>query len=58
MNEKEIKILLDLIDREIDNLNSVKSRVNKKSHWEEQILFLEELKEKLKTKIEYGDSDT
>lgn len=41
MNEKEIKILLDLIDREIDNLNSVKSRVNKKSHWEEQILFLE-----------------
>jgi hypothetical protein len=58
MNEKEIKILLDLIDREIVNLNSVKSRVNKKSHWEEQILFLEELKEKLKTKIEYGDSDT
>lgn len=58
MNEKEIKILLELIGREINNLNSVKSRVNKKSHWEIEILFLEELKEKLKTKIEYGDSNT
>jgi hypothetical protein len=58
MNEKELKILLELIDREINNLNSVKDRVNKKTHWEEQIVFLDELKEKLKTKIEYGDTNS
>jgi hypothetical protein len=54
MKEEELKILFDLIDREIDNFISVRDRVNKKEYWEEKIHSLEDIKEKLKTKIEYG----
>ncbi len=53
MSEKEIEVLIDLIDREINNYISVKNRVNKKEDWEKRIIFLEDIREKLKTKIEY-----
>lgn len=52
MNNKEFKILCELIDIEIATLVDVKERVNKKHYWEKRILELEEIKEKLKTKID------
>jgi len=53
MDDKEFKIVSELIEREIDVLIGVKERVNKKEYWVERISELEEIKEKLKTKIEF-----
>lgn len=53
MKEIELNIVIELIDREIENFISVRDRVNKKDDWQEKIDDLENIREKLKTKIEY-----
>jgi hypothetical protein len=57
MNNEEFKIVCELIEREIDVFVRVKERVNKKDHWVERIKVLEEIKEKLKTKIELNQNE-
>ena len=39
MDDKEFKIVSELIEREIDVLIGVKERVNKKEYWEENQRF-------------------
>ena len=57
MNNREFKIVCDLIEREIGVLVDVKERVNKKVYWEERIKELEDIIEKLKTKIEINQNE-
>ena len=57
MNNREFKIVCDLIEREIGVLVDVKERVNKKVYWEERIKELEDIIEKLKTKIELNQNE-
>jgi len=57
MNNREFKIVCDLIEREIGVLVDVKGRVNKKVYWEERIKELEDIIEKLKTKIELNQNE-
>ena len=49
MEDKEIKIVTSLLDREIDNFNSVHERTGK-SNWLEKVKELETIKEKISSK--------
>jgi len=57
MNNREFKIVCELIEREIGALVDVRERVNKKVYWEERIKELEDIIEKLKTKIELNQNE-
>ena len=49
MNKRELKILNDLIDKEIDNFQSVSERTNR-AHWLDRVSELQEIKSKLNYK--------
>lgn len=49
MNRRELKILNELIDREISNFQAVSDRTNK-SHWLDRASELQEIKSKLNYK--------
>lgn len=49
MNKRELKILNDLIDKEIDNFQSVSERTNR-AHWLDRVSELKEIKNKLNYK--------
>jgi hypothetical protein len=49
MNRRELKILNELIDREISNFQAVSDRTNK-SHWLDRVSELQEIKSKLNYK--------
>lgn len=49
MNKRELKILNDLIDKEIDNFQSVSDRTNR-IHWLDRVSELKEIKNKLNYK--------
>lgn len=55
MDEKELNIIIELINREIQNYTTVKDRVNSfKTNWQKKIDVLVDIREKLKTKINYN----